>query len=120
MILSAGRAIAFPGVFIAQAGEFVASADAIAVAGFGGRLDGDKRHNKGNSTFSAALAQEPEFRRSKSLLEVLQMSQAERGAKVLAQVQPVLFRNGHKDVDDLGVKLAAGAALNLFAGMGHR
>src|SRR5882762_496923 len=119
MVLSAGGAVGFTGVFIAQAGEFVASADAIAVAGFGSGLDRDERHNKGNSTFSAALAQEPEFRRWKSLLQVLQMSQAERGAQVLAKVQPVLFRNGHKDVDDLRVELAAGATLDLFAGVRH-
>src|SRR5216684_3116314 len=120
MVLSAGGAVGFTGVFIAQAGELVASADAIAVAGFGSSLDGGERHNKGNSTFSAALVQEPEFRRWKSLLEVLQVSQAERGAEVLTQIQPVLFWNGHKDVDDLGVELAAGAALDLFAGVGHR
>src|SRR6266853_4438948 len=119
MVLSAGGAVGFTGVFIAQAGEFVASADAIAVAGFGSGLDRDERHNQGNSTFSAALAQEPEFRRWKSLLQVLQMSQAERGAQVLTQVQPVLFWDGHKDVDDLRVELAAGAALDLFAGVGH-
>ena len=84
MVLSAGGAVGFTGVFIAQAGELVASANAIAVAGFGSGLDGDERHNKGNSTFSVALVQEPEFRRWKSLLEILQMSQAERGAEVLA------------------------------------
>src|SRR2546429_4595876 len=32
----------------------------------------------------------------------------------------MLFRNGHEHVDDRGVKLAPGAALNLFSGMGHR
>jgi hypothetical protein len=41
MVFGAGRAIAFAGVLIAQAGELIASADAIAVAGFGGGLDGD-------------------------------------------------------------------------------
>src|SRR5713226_6723947 len=53
-------------------------------------------------------------------LQVLQMSQAEWRAEVFAQVQPVLFGNGHKDVDDLGVKLATRAAFDLFAGMRHR
>src|SRR2546426_3073614 len=47
MVLGAGGAVAFAGVLIAQAGELVASTDAIAVAGFGGRLDGDERHNRG-------------------------------------------------------------------------
>ena len=84
MVLSTDRAVGFTGVFIAQAGELVASANAIAVAGFGSGLDRDERHNKGNSTFSVALVQEPEFRRWKSLLQVLQMSQAEWGAEVLA------------------------------------
>ena len=53
-------------------------------------------------------------------LQVLQMSQAEWGAEVFAKIQPVLFRNGHKYVDDCWVKLAAGAALDFFAGVGHR
>ena len=48
------------------------------------------------------------------------MSQAERRAEVFPQLQPVLFGNGHKYVDDRRVKLAPGAALNLFASMRHR
>src|SRR5713101_9042749 len=48
------------------------------------------------------------------------MSEAKRGTEVFPQIEPVLLRNGHKHVDDRGVKLTAGAALNLFAGMGHR
>jgi len=47
MVFGAGGAVALAGVLIAQAGELVASADAIAVAGFGGRLDGDERHSRG-------------------------------------------------------------------------
>src|SRR5882724_1950871 len=47
------------------------------------------------------------------------MRQAEWGAEVFAQVQPMLLGNGHKHVDDGGVKLAAGAAFNLFARVGH-
>ena len=35
MIFAAGRAVAFAGVFVTQAGEFVAAADAVAIAGFG-------------------------------------------------------------------------------------
>src|ERR1700687_3351229 len=53
-------------------------------------------------------------------LQVLQMCQAERRAEVFPQIHPVLFRNGHKHVDDRWVKLTPGAALNLFTGMGHR
>src|SRR5438128_5367036 len=48
------------------------------------------------------------------------MREAEGRAEVFAQVQPVLLRNGHEHVDDGGVKLAARAAINLRAGMGHR
>jgi hypothetical protein len=44
MVFGAGGAVAFAGILIAQAGELVATADAIAVAGFGGCLDGDERH----------------------------------------------------------------------------
>src|SRR6266436_8120430 len=32
----------------------------------------------------------------------------------------MFFRNGQKDLDDLWVKLAAGATFDLFAGVGHR
>src|SRR5260370_38876531 len=53
-------------------------------------------------------------------LQVLQMREAEGRAEVLSQIHPVLLRDGHEHVDDRRVKLAAGAALNLFAGMGHR
>src|SRR5467141_2860259 len=54
------------------------------------------------------------------VLQVLQMRQAKRRAEVLPQIHPVLFRNGHKHVDDCWVKLTPRAALNLFASMGHR
>src|SRR6266581_6160317 len=53
MLLAAGGAVAFAGIFIAQASKFVASADAIAVAGLGGRLDGNERHCKGIVRFHA-------------------------------------------------------------------
>src|SRR6266704_2139602 len=53
MVLAAGRAVALARIFIAQASQFIASADAIAVAGFGGRLDGNKRHCKGIVRFHA-------------------------------------------------------------------
>ena len=46
VLFAAGGAIAFAGTFIPQAGEFVAAADAVAVAGFGCRLDGDECHCK--------------------------------------------------------------------------
>jgi hypothetical protein len=44
VVFRAGRAVPFAGVLIAQAGELVASADAIAVTGFRSRLDRDKCH----------------------------------------------------------------------------
>src|SRR6266852_1312898 len=47
------------------------------------------------------------------------MSETERGAEVFPEIQPVLLWNGHKHIDYRGIKLAAGAALNLVAGMGH-
>jgi hypothetical protein len=47
MVFGAGGAVAFAGILIAEAGEFVATADAIAVAGFGGGLDGNERHCRG-------------------------------------------------------------------------
>src|SRR6266704_4703847 len=53
MVLAASRAIALAGIFIAQASQFVAAADAIAIAGFGGRLDGNERHCKGIVRFHA-------------------------------------------------------------------
>src|SRR5713226_8519293 len=47
------------------------------------------------------------------------MSEAEWGAEMFPEIQPVLLWNGHKHIDYRGIKLAAGAALNLVAGMGH-
>src|SRR6266446_8748317 len=47
------------------------------------------------------------------------MSEAEWGAEVFPEIQPVLLRNGHKHIDYRWIKLAPGAALNLVAGMGH-
>src|SRR6266478_3812212 len=47
------------------------------------------------------------------------MSEAEWGAEVFPEIQPVLLWDSHKDVDDRWIKLASGAALNLVAGMGH-
>src|SRR5216684_2484597 len=47
------------------------------------------------------------------------MSEAEWRAEVFPEIQPVLIWDSHKDVDDRGIKLASGAALNLVAGMGH-
>jgi len=55
MVLSTGGAVALAGVFIAEAGEFIAAADAIAVARFGGGLDGDKCHRKGIVRFPPCL-----------------------------------------------------------------
>src|SRR5258708_25458430 len=47
MVFGTGRAVAFTGVLIAQAGKLIAAADAIAVARFGRRLDRDERHCSG-------------------------------------------------------------------------
>jgi hypothetical protein len=47
------------------------------------------------------------------------MRQSERGAQVLAELNPMLVWDRHKDFDHLGVKLRTGAAANLFAGVGH-
>ena len=44
MVFAADGAVAFAGILIAQAGKLVATANAIAVARFRGRLDGDERH----------------------------------------------------------------------------
>src|SRR2546429_8265599 len=44
MILPARGAIALARVFIAQAGQFVAAADAIAIAGFRSSFDGNESH----------------------------------------------------------------------------
>src|SRR5882762_9076872 len=53
-------------------------------------------------------------------LQAFQVSETERRAEVFSQFEPVLFGDGHEDVDDLGIKLAARTALNLLAGVGHR
>jgi hypothetical protein len=47
MVFGTGGAVAFAGILIAKAGQLVATANAIAVAGFGGRLDRNERHCKG-------------------------------------------------------------------------
>src|SRR5882762_1260014 len=54
MVFGTGRAVALAGVFIAQAGQLVASADAIAVAGLGSSLDGHERHCSESLRFHAA------------------------------------------------------------------
>src|SRR6267154_2081954 len=54
MVFAAGRAVGFAGIFIAEAGQLIASADAIAVAGFRGRFDGDERHCNESLRFQAA------------------------------------------------------------------
>src|SRR5215831_242055 len=53
-------------------------------------------------------------------LQVLEMRQAEGGAQVLAQLDPMPFRDGHKHLDDFRIELAAGAALNFLARVRHR
>ena len=44
MLLGAARAIRFSGIFVAQAGEFVAAVDAVAISGRGSRLNRHKGH----------------------------------------------------------------------------
>src|SRR6266566_6086036 len=163
MVLAAGRAVALAGIFIAQASQFVAPADAIAVARLGCRLDGNERHCKGIVRFHAIPCKrsggkasvyvflvefmldessadrevrpfETQDKPAPSLdcmkprrkewrdnppLQVLELREAERGAEVFSQIQPVLLRNGHKHVNHRWIKLAPGAAPNLFPGMGH-
>src|SRR5882762_7934722 len=53
MLFGAGRAVAFAGIFIAQAGKLVATADAIAVASFRRGLDGDECHRSESLRFRA-------------------------------------------------------------------
>jgi hypothetical protein len=55
VIFGASRAVAFAGVFVAEAGELIAAADAIAIAGFRSGLDGDQRHNRQILRFRLAL-----------------------------------------------------------------
>src|SRR6266853_4416327 len=54
MVFGAGGAVGFAGILIAEAGQLIASADAIAVAGFGGCFDGDERHCNESLRFHAA------------------------------------------------------------------
>jgi hypothetical protein len=44
VIFAAGGAVAFACFVVAQAGQLIASADAVAVAGFGSRLNRNERH----------------------------------------------------------------------------
>ncbi len=55
VIFAAGGAVAFARFVVTQASQFIASADAIAVAGFGSGLNGDKRHSKEIVRFRRAL-----------------------------------------------------------------
>src|SRR5215469_3763235 len=60
MILPARGTIALAGIFVAQAGQFVAAADAIAVAGFRSCFDGNESHgapSKPDSTMPAGSMQ---------------------------------------------------------------
>src|SRR6266481_9168618 len=53
MVFGASRAVGFAGILIAEAGQLIASADAIAVAGFRGCFDGDERHCNESLRFHA-------------------------------------------------------------------
>lgn len=50
---------------------------------------------------------------------IFQMGKAEGRAEILAQIDPVLFGNGEKYLDDLWIELRAGTAANFLAGVGH-
>src|SRR6266576_3858652 len=54
MVVGTGRAVALTGILIAQAGQLVATADAIAVACFRRSLDGNERHCNESLRFHAA------------------------------------------------------------------
>src|SRR6266513_2784647 len=54
MVFATRGAVAFARILIAQAGELVATANAIAVACFRGRLDGDERHYSESLRFHTA------------------------------------------------------------------
>ena len=47
------------------------------------------------------------------------MGEAEGGAEVFAEVDPVFFWDGGEDFDHFGVELRAGAAANFFASVAH-
>src|SRR6266851_3312819 len=53
-------------------------------------------------------------------LQILQVRQSEGRAKVLAQLQPVLFRNRQEYLYNPGIKLRPGAAFDLLSRMGER
>ncbi len=53
-------------------------------------------------------------------LEVAEVRQAEWGAQVFAELDPVFFGDGEEDFDYFGVELSAGTAADFFAGVGER
>src|SRR5260221_13400470 len=53
-------------------------------------------------------------------MQIAQMGEPEGRSKSFPQLAPVVFRNGQKDFGDFGIELSTSAALNLFAGVGHR
>jgi len=59
MIFPAGGAVAFAGVFVAQASQLIAPTDAVAVAGFRRRFDGNKGHDRSQSTVSSSHYSHP-------------------------------------------------------------
>ena len=52
-------------------------------------------------------------------LKVFELGEAEGGAEVFAELDPVALGDGEKDFDDFGIELRAGATADLFAGVGH-
>src|SRR6478735_6219603 len=48
------------------------------------------------------------------------MRQPKRRTEILAELTPMIFRNGQKYFDHPRIELRSGATLNLFACVGHR
>jgi hypothetical protein len=53
-------------------------------------------------------------------LEISEVGEAEGGAEVLAEFEPMFFGDGHENLDDFGVELGARAAADLLAGVRER
>jgi hypothetical protein len=52
--------------------------------------------------------------------EILELGEAEGGAEVFPQLDPVLFWDGEEDFDHFGIELGAGTAADFIARMAHR
>lgn len=96
MVLGASRTVALAGFIVAQASQLVASADAVAVARFRGRLDGNERHGKESYGFQFLVARDRHpsaLERVSSLARFLggiglsSMALAQRRADVFTSIQ---------------------------------